>query len=348
MEAEGSLFTPISCTGAASGPSGLAAFGAAIVSSFQDTGFAVLVDTPIPAEVISGAAAASTEFFALDEEAKMAFHDPAGAGQRGYTPFGLEHAKQNDKSTRDIKEFFHVGRNMDRTELTASPEWERDAALVERVMKATPSVGAVDGFDAATYALYEALDEFGRGTVLEAIAVALGLGEGYFSAGTQEGNSILRLLHYPPQEEVPPEGSIRAAAHEDISVITLLLGADEAGLQVLHRSGVWLDISPPPGALVINCGDTLQRLTGGILPSTTHRVINPVPERAMKPRYSCPFFLHFAPDYLITPIPGATNPQPPVLADDYLMQRLAAIGLVNHDDAPETDNPATATATATD
>ena len=145
-----------------------------------------------------------------------------------------------------------------------------------------------------------------------------------------QGNSILRLLHYPPQESAPPAGSVRAAAHEDINVITLLLGAEEAGLEVLHRSGRWLAVNPPPGALVINCGDMLQRLTAGILPSTTHRVVNPPPERARFSRYSMPFFLHFAPDVLIEPLPSCAgdHAEPAITAHDFLMQRLREIGLV--------------------
>ena len=146
------------------------------------------------------------------------------------------------------------------------------------------------------------------------------------------GNSILRLLHYPPQMTAPPPGSVRAAAHEDINVITLLLGAEEAGLQVKHRSGEWLSVNPPEGALVINCGDMLQRLTAGILPSTTHRVLNPTAERAKFPRYSYPFFLHFNSDVLIEALPecveeGGTA-EPPITADAYLHERLVEIGLV--------------------
>ena len=115
-------------------------------------------------------------------------------------------------------------------------------------------------------------------------------------------------------------------------MITLLLGAEEAGLQVLHKSGEWLDVNPPVGALVINCGDMLQRLTGGVLPSTTHRVLNPSPERAKFPRYSTPFFLHFNQDYLIEALPGCVaeggKAEAPITAQDYLMERLREIGLV--------------------
>jgi isopenicillin N synthase-like dioxygenase len=144
------------------------------------------------------------------------------------------------------------------------------------------------------------------------------------------GNSVLRLLHYPP---VPPEATgVRAGAHEDINVITLLLGAEEAGLEVLDRDGQWLPIQPPPGAVVCNIGDMLQRLTNHVLPSTTHRVVNPPVERRGHARYSTPFFLHFAPDYQIETLAScisADNPARygPITAQAFLMQRLAEIKL---------------------
>ena len=186
-------------------------------------------------------------------------------------------------------------------------------------------------FDAATYAFYTEMDEFGR-DLLRAVALHLELPEDWFDDKVESGNSILRLLHYPPQDNPPPKGTVRAAAHEDINVITLLLGAEEAGLEVLHRSGDWLSVNPPAGSLVINCGDMLQRLTGGVLPSTTHRVVNPEPERAKFPRYSTPFFLHFNQDFLIEQLPQCLEEggktQPPITAQDYLMERLREIGLV--------------------
>jgi isopenicillin N synthase-like dioxygenase len=146
------------------------------------------------------------------------------------------------------------------------------------------------------------------------------------------GNSILRLLHYPP---VPKDGpNIRAGAHEDINVITLLLGAEEAGLEVLDRDGQWLAINPPAGSVVCNIGDMLQRLTNHVLPSTTHRVVNPAPDRRGFARYSTPFFLHFNPDYEIATLPGCIDAAqldkglPPITADEYLKQRLREIKLL--------------------
>jgi isopenicillin N synthase-like dioxygenase len=178
--------------------------------------------------------------------------------------------------------------------------------------------------------LYGALDRMGL-KVLEAIATYLRLDRHFFDPTVDFGNSILRLLHYPP---VPFDGPhIRAAAHEDINVITLLLGAEEAGLEVLDRDGQWLAVNPPPGSLVCNIGDMLQRLTNRRLPSTTHRVVNPAPERRGVPRYSTPFFLHFNSDYLIETLPScvdAAHPDrypTPITANDYLQERLREIKL---------------------
>jgi isopenicillin N synthase-like dioxygenase len=159
----------------------------------------------------------------------------------------------------------------------------------------------------------------------------LNLPADYFFRATRDGNSVLRLLHYPPTPP-NPEG-VRAEAHEDINTITLLLGAEEAGLQLLTREGEWLDVNPSEGAVVVNIGDMLQRLTNDKLPSTTHRVVNPAPERAHLPRYSIPFFLHFAPDFLIETLPGCVdadhpNRYPhPITAQDFLYQRLREIRL---------------------
>jgi isopenicillin N synthase-like dioxygenase len=167
---------------------------------------------------------------------------------------------------------------------------------------------------------------------LSAIAVYLGLDKDWFVDPVRDGNSVLRLLHYPP---VSPEApGVRAGAHEDINLITLLLGAEEAGLQLLDRDDNWLAIDPPKGALVVNVGDMLQRLTNHVLPSTTHRVVNPPPERRGTARYSMPFFLHLASDFEIRTLPGRVstkNPDrypEPITADGYLRERLREIGLL--------------------
>jgi isopenicillin N synthase-like dioxygenase len=298
-------------------PADKAAFARALGASFRETGFAVITDHPVDLGMIEANLAATKAFFALPASVKRQYDGAAGGGQRGYTAFGTENAK--GQTTADLKEFWHTGRTL--------PEHSPYRAS----MAETPAVAEVAGFDTATRSLFTALDDFGA-ALLRAAALHLALPEDWFDDKVNVGNSILRLLHYPPVLTPPAEGSVRAGAHEDINVITLLLGAEEAGLEVKHRSGAWLAVNPPPGAIVINCGDMLQRLTGGVLPSTTHRVVNPVPKRAKFPRYSTPFFLHFNQDYLIEALPvclaeGGTA-APAITAQDFLMERLREIGLV--------------------
>jgi isopenicillin N synthase-like dioxygenase len=292
------------------------AFAAALGESFTRYGFGVVGDHGLDPEVIAHALAATKAFFALPEDVKRHYHIAGGAGQRGYIPFGVEAAKGAEKV--DLKEFWHVGR-----ELPSGHKYRQ--FMPENVWPAE-----VPGFKQDVYALYAALDALG-GTLLESIAFYLGLRRDFFVDAVCDGNSVLRLLHYPPMK-ANPDG-IRAEAHEDINTITLLLGAEEAGLQLFTREGRWMDVAPPEGSLVVNMGDMLQRLTNHVLPSTTHRVRNPAADRAHLPRYSIPFFLHFAPDYLIETLPScvsADNPNrypEPITAQDFLMQRLREIRL---------------------
>ncbi|WP_416877193.1 isopenicillin N synthase family dioxygenase [Litorimonas sp.] len=293
------------------------AFAKKFGDSFRETGFAVISDHTIPEAVIDKADDAARDFFALPEDVKRQYADPEDGHQRGHSPFMTENAK--GKSQADLKEFWHTGR--------ALPE----GSPYRKTMKDTPSVKELDTFDEDTRALYEELDKFGA-DLLRAVALYLDLKEDWFEDKINVGNSILRLLHYPPQTKPQPEGSVRAGAHEDINLITLLLGAEEAGLQAKHRSGEWMDINAPEGAVVVNVGDMLQRMTAGLLPSTTHRVLNPSPERAKFPRYSKPFFLHLNNDAMITPIESCVEKggtaEPPITAGDYLTERLIEIGLI--------------------
>ncbi len=288
----------------------LGAAARAFGDAFGRTGFAVVADHGIDVALIERALAAAQTFFALPEAVKRRYHLAGQGGARGLTPFGIETAK--GASVSDLKEFWHVGR-------TLPPGHSYRAVMPDNVWPAE-----VPAFHAAVQALYDALDVAGR-RVLRAIAVHLGQAADFFEGPVRDGNSVLRLLHYPPVPADAP--GIRAGAHEDINVITLLLGADEAGLQLQDRQGEWLDIAAPPGSLACNIGDMLQRLTGGRLPSTTHRVINPAPDRRGVPRYSTPYFLHFRPDYVIETLPGGT-PEPPITAHDFLLQRLREIRLI--------------------
>ncbi|HEX5775915.1 MAG TPA: 2-oxoglutarate and iron-dependent oxygenase domain-containing protein [Caulobacteraceae bacterium] len=280
-------------------------------------GFAAIGGHALDQARIDAALASARAFFALPEDVKRRYHVAGGAGQRGYTPFGVETAKGAEH--HDLKEFWHVGR-----ELPQGHPYR--AAMPDNVWP-----DEVPGFRENLAWLYAALDGLGV-EVLRAIAHFLKLERHAFDAAVRDGNSVLRLLHYPP---VPFDGShVRAAAHEDINAITLLLGAEEAGLEVLDRDGRWLPINPPPGSVVCNIGDMLARATNHVLPSTTHRVVNPAPERRGVARYSTPFFLHFAPDHLIETLPGCAGPDnpdrypDPITAEAFLRRRLREIRLL--------------------
>jgi isopenicillin N synthase-like dioxygenase len=287
----------------------LSEFAAALGESFEDYGFAIVRDHGILPDLIARAEDRARAFFALPEAVKRRYHLAGGGGARGYTPFGIERAK--GAGAHDLKEFWHVGRTL--------PPGDP----LTRYMAANVWPEEVTGFRETFEALFSTLDKAGQ-RILAAIALHLGLTEHYFDPTVENGNSVLRLLHYPP---VPAsaEGAIRAAPHEDINTITLLLGAEEAGLELLARDGRWLAVSPPRGALAVNIGDMLQRLTAGRLRSTTHRVVNPVGPAARRSRFSMPFFLHFRPDYLIEPM--GEGGEPPITAHDYLLQRLREINL---------------------
>ncbi|MEO9599197.1 2-oxoglutarate and iron-dependent oxygenase domain-containing protein [Parasphingorhabdus sp.] len=291
-------------------------FAERIGRSFSDWGFAIVADHGIPAELIARAEAMSRAFFALPEEVKRAYHIAGGGGARGYTPFGTESAKDSD--IHDLKEFWHIGR-----ELSAGHPFES-------YMPPNIWPKELDGFQQTYLEMFAAFDKAGA-RILEAIARFLGLAPDFFVDTVRDGNSVMRLIHYPPVPEDSP--AVRAAAHEDINTITLLIGAEEAGLELLDKNGNWRPVSPKVGELAVNIGDMLQRLTNNRLPSTTHRVVNPAPERRGFSRYSMPFFLHFRPDYSIETLPSCvddTHPDlypEPITAHDYLMQRLREIGL---------------------
>jgi isopenicillin N synthase-like dioxygenase len=285
-------------------------------SSFERFGFAIIADHGIDQALIDRAWAATKAFFEQPTEAKMPYRSPRG-GARGYTPFGIEIAK--DATENDLKEFWHIGRDLP----TGHKYTE---SMPPNIWPDYP-----DDFEAIFTELYAEFDRVGA-QLLSAIARYLALDPDWFVEPVRDGNSVLRLLHYPPISGDAP--GIRAGAHEDINLITLLLGAEEAGLQLLDRDGQWLAVDPPAGALVVNVGDMLQRLTNHVLPSTTHRVVNPPPERRAVARYSMPFFLHLASDFPIATLPQCVSAErsdrypEPITADDYLQQRLREIGLL--------------------
>lgn len=289
-------------------------FGRDLVDGLRETGFIVIRNHTIPQTDISAMESASKTFFALPVKTKTAYAKPDSHFQRGYSPFGQESAKGRD--VPDLKEFWHVGRDT----IPGIP--------------GTPSVTEQPAFGTAGDTLFDAMDDFAR-TLMVAIGETLDMTPDAMGAALENGNSILRLLHYPPmpkRDEFGQAGpSVRAAEHEDINLLTLLLGAEEAGLQVKHRTGVWLSIDAPVGAVVVNAGDMLDRLTGGVIPSTTHRVVNPSVERAPHSRYSMPYFLHPANDFVLDALPTCLGmggeAKTPITARHYLDERLREIGL---------------------
>jgi isopenicillin N synthase-like dioxygenase len=294
------------------------AFVAELGATYREWGFCGIGGHGIPAATIDAAYQAFKAFFALPETAKRRYHLDGGGGARGYTDFGIETAK--DSRHPDLKEFWHVGR-----------EIPRDSKYAE-AMPANVWPEEVPGFRTAALGLYSALDALGS-RVLSALALHLGLPADWFADKTDFGNSILRPIHYPPIT-APDIPNVRAGAHEDINLITLLVGASAAGLEVRSRQGEWVPFTADGDTIVVNIGDMLQRLTNHVYPSTTHRVVNPPGEAARRPRYSTPFFLHPNPDFVISTLPSCISAQrpnrypEPITAHDYLLQRLREIKLM--------------------
>ena len=293
------------------------AFAQKVGHSFEEYGFAIIADHGIPDELIHDAEEKAKAFFALPDEAKRKYHIAGGGGARGYTPFGIETAK--GATAFDLKEFWHVGREL-------PPGHKFRDHMPDNVWPEE-----IASFRDTFSKLYDTFDRTGL-KILRAIARYLKIDEDYFIDTVRDGNSVMRLLHYPPIQG-EPGSNVRAGAHEDINTITLLLGAEEAGLELLTKDGRWIPVSPKPGELVVNIGDMLQRLTNGRLRSTTHRVVNPPPERRGRSRYSMPFFLHFRSDFLIEALPGTVPAgeqpkRPPITAHEDLQERVRAIKLV--------------------
>jgi isopenicillin N synthase-like dioxygenase len=285
-----------------------------LFEAFREYGFVSLRGHEIAAAQIACAYDAVRQFFALPLAHKLRYQQPGQGGARGYTPFRIERAK--DQSDPDLKEFWHVGRE----------HVPHSAAMPPNVW---PS--EVEGFREALLALYRGLDTLGA-QVLSALATQLALPADWFATRIDHGNSILRPLHYPPL--VGGFGGVRSAAHEDINLITLMVAAGEPGLEILRRDGTWLPVTSGADEVIVNIGDMLQRLTNGVLPSTTHRVVNPAGEAGARSRYSLPYFLHLNPEVVITSLPSCVTSQRPdrypsaITADEYLRERLREIGLL--------------------
>jgi isopenicillin N synthase-like dioxygenase len=291
------------------GPGARAGFQRDLFASLRRWGFVILADHNVPTELLDRAYSLSAALFDLPLEAKLA----GAGGLRGYTPFGAEHAR--DSQAPDLKEFWQIGRE-------PSPQ-----ALAVEPLPPNAWPDQPPGFRDTFEALYSGLDLTGR-LLLSALAPSLALPEDWFDARIRFGPSILRLLHYPPVPGDAPAGAVRSAAHEDINFLTILVAARGAGLQLLDRDGRWIAVETEPGKLIIDSGDMLARLTNGVIPATTHRVVNPQGPNVS--RYSMPFFLHPHSDLSLAALPsclGARTPDPPITAGDFLAQRLREIGL---------------------
>ncbi len=280
------------------------AFVAALGSALEVHGFFALEHHGVPREAIAAGYAAAARFFELPEAAKRRYEDPAGRGQRGFTCFGREHAK--DHPVGDLKEFWHAGRGA-------------NLAPVE----APALAPALD-------ALYAALEASAM-HVLDACSRYLGLPAGALRGDAEGGDSILRVIHYPPVPADAHPAALRSAPHEDINLVTLLCESTDEGLELLRRDGSWQPIHALEGQIVVDSGDMLQNLTNGLFRSTTHRVVNPPDARAR--RFSMPFFVHPRAEVSLAPrapclarTGGATR-YPAITAGAYLSRRLEEIGL---------------------
>lgn len=292
-------------------------FRAALRGGLMDTGFVRVAGNGIDPGLITHAHAAFERFFGLPHAEKLRTGGVAG-GQRGYTPFGVEHAR--DSSIPDQKEFFHVGQRV----AASSP--------LRDVYPPNVWPDAVPELEACATALYRALERV-AGALLSEIELAFGIRPDSLASMIVDGNSILRAAHYPPLPEDVDPRAMRAAPHEDINLITLLCDATDEGLELLDRSGTWVGVPSRPDELVADVGDMLARLTNGHLPATTHRVVARGPA-ARRPRHALPFFAHPRPECDLSVMSAfiANNEAPrfaPITAQAFLTERLREIGLVS-------------------
>ena len=286
-----------------------------IYNACNKVGFFSIIDHDLNIDLIKKVLKLSKEFFNQANDFKMKYCIEEGAGQRGYTPFGVETAK--NALLPDQKEFWHHGRS----------SWNEN---LENKMPKNLIIEEINGINIALENLYSELETLGK-KILSLIAVSLKLEDEWFNNKINQGNSILRLIHYPKIDQ--KNNGLRAEAHEDINLITLLLGTEQEGLEVLNKDNKWIPIKVNSERIVCNVGDMLEILTNDKLKSTTHRVNNPKKSITNESRFSMPFFLHFNPDYLIETIPNCIEQNRPnkytegITADDFLKIRLKEINL---------------------
>lgn len=291
-------------------------FVAQLGKAYEDVGFVAVKNHGISDALIAELYQRVQQFYRLPAEKKKSYEIEGLAGQRGYTSFGKEHAKGSKAA--DLKEFFQYGQSV--------PEgYKGKDSYPDNVV-----VDDVPGFNAILQDAYRGFEKSGF-ALLRAIAIYLNLPEHYFDGYVTHGNSILRAIHYPPITQ-EPASAIRAEQHEDINLITLLVGASADGLEVLTKKGEWIPVTSLPDQIVVNVGDMLQRLTNNRLKSTTHRVVNPPRELWGTSRFSIPFFLHPVSDMNLACLEGCIDNEHPrhyedITAGGYLDERLREIGL---------------------
>ena len=293
-----------------------AAFVKELGQAYEEIGFVAVKNHGLSDALCAELYAQVKGFFTLSKEEKEAYEIEGLAGQRGYVSFGKEHAK--NKNEGDLKEFWHFGQTVE------------DNDPIKEEYPDNVQVNELPEFNAVGREVYQKLEATGR-EMLRAIALHLNLDENYFDAKIHNGNSILRPIHYPPITHEPKD-AVRAAEHEDINLITLLMGASADGLQVLNKSGEWISVTALPDQIVVNVGDMLQRLTNNKLKSTTHRVVNPPREKWGTSRYSIPFFLHPRSEVSLNCLPSCISESQPknfsdITAGEYLEQRIIELGL---------------------
>nr|WP_317630599.1 2-oxoglutarate and iron-dependent oxygenase domain-containing protein [uncultured Flavobacterium sp.] len=288
-----------------------------IGKAYEEIGFVALSGHFLENSLVENLYKEVKNFFELPLETKSKYEVPGIGGQRGYVSFGKESAK--GRKVGDLKEFWHVGQFV-----------ENDAKLEAEYPK-NVSVNELPGFNDTTKEAYQKLEKTGV-YVLRALALFLGLDEMYFDKFIKNGNSILRPIHYPPILDEPKD-AVRAAAHGDINLITLLMGAQGKGLQVQNHKGEWIDAIAEEDQLVINVGDMLSRHTNNKLKSTIHQVVNPPRELWGTSRYSIPFFMHPISDMPLNCLENCIDENNPkqfddITAGDFLHERLVELGLI--------------------
>ncbi|WP_149303189.1 isopenicillin N synthase family dioxygenase [Pareuzebyella sediminis] len=286
-------------------------------AAFENIGFVALSGHFLSDELVENLYVEIKKFFDLPQEVKNKYEIEGIGGQRGYTSFGKEHAK--GRKVGDLKEFWHFGQYV-----------EDDAKLAEEYPD-NVMVEELPHFNKIGKETYKMLEKTAK-YVLRALALHLGLEETYFDAYIKNGNSILRPIHYPPITE-EPQNAVRAAAHGDINLITLLMGAHGKGLQVQNHNGEWVDAIARPDQLMINVGDMLSRLTNDQLKSTIHQVVNPPRELWGTSRYSIPFFMHPVSEMPLNCLENCVDEDHPkkfadITAGEFLNERLIELGLI--------------------